>query len=91
MIKEMQSVYKSVFTNTILCLSWDVRVGKFIISITVHVFVVAYLALAIPTGLPAPHIHLAAVGLFESTTDFFCPAYSQHASTDKKSADSFKR
>ena len=35
---KQKTVYESVFTN-ILCVSWEVREAKHIVSVTVHLFV----------------------------------------------------
>ena len=82
MIKEMQSVYKRLFT-AILCVSWEVPEAKHIISITVHLFVLIQWA---SQQVSQPPSSSGSCGAVESTTEF-CPAFCQRASTDTKRTD----
>ena len=78
MIKEMQSVYKSVFTN-ILCISWKFTEAKPIIKITVYRFALIQWT---SQQVSQPECSPGCCRAVESTGEF-CPTFCQCASTDR--------
>ena len=85
MIKEMQSLYKSMSTY-ILCASWEVTEAKHINSITVHVFVLIQWTSQQVSQPPQSSGSCRAV---ESTREF-CPSFCQHASQTQREQTDLK-